>query len=114
MWIGGASSPSRPVLERIGRHANGWFALCAPDEYAEIRARIDAFAREAGRDPADIGAESGVGIHDRTDSEWLGLVAARRATGVTHLCMRTLGGELSASGHLEALRRIRKLLDGVS
>jgi alkanesulfonate monooxygenase SsuD/methylene tetrahydromethanopterin reductase-like flavin-dependent oxidoreductase (luciferase family) len=100
-----------PVLERIGRHSDGWFALCAPEEYAGIRARIDAFAREAGRDPADIGAESGVGIHGRTDSEWLGLVAARRATGVTHLCMRTLGGELSASGHLEALKHIRKLLD---
>jgi probable F420-dependent oxidoreductase len=111
MWIGGASSPSRPVLERIGRHADGWFALCAPEEYAAIRTRIDAFAREADRDPADIGAESGVGIHGRTDGEWLDLVAARRATGITHLCMRTLGGELSASGHLEALKHIRKLLD---
>ncbi len=111
MWIGGASSPARSVLERIGRHADGWFALCAPEEYAEIRARIDAFAREAGRDPADIGAESGVGIRDRTDAEWLGIVAARRATGVTHLCMRTLGGGLSASGHLEALAHIRKVLD---
>jgi alkanesulfonate monooxygenase SsuD/methylene tetrahydromethanopterin reductase-like flavin-dependent oxidoreductase (luciferase family) len=111
MWIGGASSPSRAVLERIARHSNGWFALCAPEEYAEIRAHIDALAREAGRDPVEIGAESGVGIQGRTDSEWLGLVAARRATGVTHLCMRTLGGELSASGHLEALKHIRKRLD---
>ena len=111
MWIGGASSPSTPVLERIGRLADGWFALCAPEQYAEIRARIDAFAREAGRDPAEIGAESGVGIPGRTDAEWLALVEARRATGVTHLCMRTLGGELDADEHLAALRRIRRRLD---
>ena len=38
-------------------------------------------------------------------------VEARRATGVTHLCMRTLGGELDASGHLEALGLIGKRLD---
>ena len=114
MWIGGASSPSPSVLERIGRLADGWFALCAPEEYAPIRARIDAWAREAGRDPSAIGAESGVGIHGRSDAEWLALVAARRATGITHLCMRTLGSELDAGGHLDALRHIRKRLDEVS
>jgi len=114
MWIGGASEPSRPVLERIGRHADGWFALCAPEQYAEIRGRIDAFAREAGRDPGEIGAESGVGVPGRTEQEWLDLVAARRATGITHLCMRTLGGGLDAGGHLELLQHIRKRLDEVS
>ena len=111
MWIGGASEPSRPVKERIARYADGWFALCAPEQYAGIRAEIDAIARESGRDPSEIGAESGVGIHGRTDEEWLGIVEARRATGVTHLCMRTLGGELDAKGHLDALTHVRKRLD---
>lgn len=111
MWYGGQSVPVRPVLERIGRYADGWFALCAPEQYAEIRAQIDSFAREAGRDPSEIGAESGVGIHGRTDEEWLGIVEARRETGITHLCMRTLGGEFDAKGHLEALRHVRKRLD---
>jgi alkanesulfonate monooxygenase SsuD/methylene tetrahydromethanopterin reductase-like flavin-dependent oxidoreductase (luciferase family) len=89
LWIGGASAPSAPVLRRIG-----------------------AFARAVGRDPASIDAESGVGIAGRSEQEWMEIVAARRATGVTHLCMRTLGGDLDASGHLAALRRIRELLDG--
>ncbi|MDJ0786778.1 MAG: TIGR03619 family F420-dependent LLM class oxidoreductase [Myxococcota bacterium] len=110
MWIGGAPTPSEPVLERIGRHADGWFALCAPEEFAGLKARIDGFAREAGRDPASIGAESGVGIHGRTDEEWLAIVEARRATGATHLCMRTLGGELDARGHLDALEHVRSRL----
>jgi len=113
MWIGGASVPSKGVLERIGHHADGWFAICAPDEFAGLRAQIDVFAREAGRDPAEIGAESGVGIHGRSEEEWLGLVEVRRATGVTHLCMRTLGGELSGHEHLAALRHIHaRLHDG--
>ena len=110
MWIGGASVPSRPVLERIGHHADGWFAICAPEQFAEIRTRIDEFAREAGRDPADIGAESGVGVPGRSEEEWLALVDAREKTGVTHLCMRTLGGELKADEHLGLLRKIHSLL----
>ena len=110
MWIGGASEPSEPVLRRIGEHADGWFALCAPEQYAALRARIDDFARAAGRDPAEIGAESGLGIHGRTEAEWLGILAARRENGVTHLCMRTLGGELDAKQHLDALTRIHRIL----
>lgn len=111
MWIGGAAVPSRRVVERIGRHADGWFALCAPEQYAEIRAGIDRVAVEAGRDPADIGAESGIGIHGRSEAEWLGILKARRETGVTHLCMRTLGGGLDPKGHLDALKHIRSVLD---
>ncbi|MCG8589469.1 MAG: TIGR03619 family F420-dependent LLM class oxidoreductase [Proteobacteria bacterium] len=110
MWIGGAPTPSAPVLERIGRHADGWFALCEPTEFAALKAEIDRFAGDAGRDPAAIGAESGVGIHGRTEEEWLGIVEARRDTGVTHLCMRTLGGELDAKGHLEALEHVHQVL----
>lgn len=110
MWIGGASVPSEPVLRRIGEHADGWFALCAPEEYPELRARIDAFARAAGRDPEAIGGESGVGIHGRTEAEWLAILEARKETAITHLCMRTLGGELDGRGHLDALTRVHKIL----
>lgn len=111
MWIGGAPVPNEPVLRRIGEHADGWFALCSPEEYPALRARIDEFARKAGRDPSEIGSESGIGIHGRTEAEWLSILAAREAAGATHLCMRTLGGELDANGHLDALRHIRKVLD---
>ncbi len=74
MWIDGASVPSEPVLRRIGEHADGWFALCSPDEYPDLRARIDAHARAVGRNPDDIGAESGLGIHGRAEAEWLGIL----------------------------------------
>ena len=110
IWVGGASVPSEPVLRRIGEHADGWFALCSPAEYPDLRARIDAHARAAGRNPDDIGAESGLGIHGRTEAEWLGLLDERQGSGVTHLCMRTLGGGLDAKGHLDALARVHTIL----
>lgn len=110
MWIGAASVPGEPVLRRIGEHADGWFALCSPAEYPELRARIDAHARAAGRDPAAIGAESGIGIHGRSEAEWLAILDERQATGITHLCMRTLGGGLDAKGHLDALAQVHGVL----
>ena len=111
IWIGGAAAPVRSVLQRIGEHANGWFALCSPEDYAALRATIDGFAEAAGRRSSDIGAESGVGIHGRSEAEWTSIVKAREATGVSHLCMRTLGGGLDAQGHLAALKHLRSVLD---
>ena len=110
IWVGGASVPSESVLRRIGEHSDGWFAICSPEQFPGLRARIDAFARAAGREPGEIGAESGVGIHGRTEAEWLGSLEARRETGITHLCMRTLGGKLDAKGHLDALAEIHRIL----
>lgn len=110
VWIGGASRPSPPVLRRIGEHADGWFALCAPEETAALRASIDGYARAAGRSPERIGTESGLGIHGRTETEWLAILEARKAAGISHLCMRTLGGELDAKGHLDALTRVHRIL----
>jgi probable F420-dependent oxidoreductase len=110
MWIGAASVPSAPVLRRIGEHADGWFALCSPEQYPDLRKQIDEYAGAAGRKPSAIGAESGLGIHGRTEAEWLDILAARQAGGITHLCMRTLGGELDAKGHLEALAHVHRIL----
>jgi len=110
MWIGAASVPSEPVLRRIGELADGWFALCSPEQYPELRARIDTHARTAGRDPEEIGSESGLGIHGRSEKEWLGILEARKNAGITHLCMRTLGAELDAQGHLDALTGIHAIL----
>jgi probable F420-dependent oxidoreductase len=110
MWIGAAPVPSESVLRRIGEHADGWFALCAPEQTRELRARIDAFATAAGRNPGDIGSESGLGVSGRSDAEWLEILEARQQTGITHLCMRTLGGDFDAKGHLAELARIHSIL----
>ena len=91
MWIGGAGVPSEPVLRRIGEQADGWFALCAPEEYSGLRARIDEYALKACRNPQDIGAESGIGIHGRTEAEWLGILEARKGASRICACARSAG-----------------------
>ena len=110
IWIGAASLPSQPVLRRIGEHADGWFAICSPEQYPALRKRIDEYAKAAARNPTDIGAECGLGIQGRSDREWLEILDARKNAGVTHLCMRTLGGGLDAKGHLDALASVHGIL----
>ena len=106
IWIGARAVPGDSVVRRIGRAADGWFVLCSPEEYPELRGRIDAEATAAGRDPEAIGTEAGVAVVGPREAEWQDRVANWRATGLTHLCLRTLGGELSATAHLKTLERV--------
>ncbi len=111
IWIGGAQIPGAPVIRRIGRVADGWFALMAPEAYPDVREAIEHQAEAAGRDAAKIGSESAVQIVGKTEAEWLAEVEAWRETGVTHLCLRTLGVGLQTNGHLEALHGAREALN---
>ncbi len=111
IWIGGAREPGAAVLRRIGGLADGWFALMAPEAYGPVREAVSAEAEAAGRDAEGIGSESAVQIVGKTEAEWLAEVEAWRETGVTHLCLRTLGVGLDTAGHLEALHGARAALD---
>jgi alkanesulfonate monooxygenase SsuD/methylene tetrahydromethanopterin reductase-like flavin-dependent oxidoreductase (luciferase family) len=54
IWLG---TLGNRALRVTGRHADGWIPsleLAPPDRIPSLRARIDAGAREAGRDPSDI------------------------------------------------------------
>ena len=110
VWIGAKSDPVDSVIERIGRAANGWFVLCTPEEFPTIQAKIDAAAMRAGRTEASIGAEAGVAVVGPREAEWQDRVRGWRARGLSHLCLRTLGGNLDAQGHLEKLREITPLI----
>ena len=111
IWIGGAREPGASVRRRIGGLADGWFALMAPEAYGPVREAVSAEAEAAGRDSEGIGSESAVQIVGKTEAEWLAEVEAWRETGVTHLCLRTLGVGLDTAGHLEALHGARAALD---
>ncbi len=100
LWVGARAIPSDAVARRIGRWAAGWFVLASPEDYPGVRARIDAAALAAGRDPATIGTEAGVAVVGKRAGEWQDRVRNWRATGLTHLCLRTLGGGLSVADHL--------------
>lgn len=107
LWIGAKAVPSDPVVRRIGARADGWFVLCTPEQFPELRGRIADEALAAGRDPSEIGSEAGVAVVGPREAEWRDRVRGWRSMGLTHLCLRTLGGKLSSQAHLEKLRTIR-------
>ena len=64
LWFGGQSEV---VLRRTGRLADGWFPYYPFFSEEKVRADlavIDDSAREAGRDPAEIGLEGAVYFYD--------------------------------------------------
>ena len=81
--------------------------LCSPEDFDGLKADIAAAARAAGRDPAVIGTEAGVAVVGPREHEWQDRVRGWRAKGLTHLCLRTLGGGLGADAdaHIATARR---------
>ena len=112
IWIGAKAEPVKSVINRIGRQADGWFVLATPEQYPAVSDAIGEAAREAGRDPATIGTEAGVAVVGPREAEWQDRVRNWRATGLTHLCLRTLGGGLDNQGHLDKLEEIAERIPG--
>lgn len=104
LWIGGAGMLSNRVANRVGELADGWFVLCSPDQYSGIRDRIDNAARLVGRNPTDIGTEAGVAVVGARQHEWKDRVIDWKNRGLTHLCLRTLGGGLPMSEHVPTMQ----------
>ena len=105
LWIGASSVPARRIRRRIGRQADGWFVLCTPEEFPAVRDDISRAAETAGRDPAAIGMEAGVAVVGPREAEWQSRVAGWSEMGLTHLCLRTLGGGLATDEHIVRLRQ---------
>ncbi len=104
MWIGSGSMPPPPIIKRIAQHADGWFVMASPEEYPEVVSRIGAACEKIGRDPGEIGTEAGVVVVGAREAEWRDRVKNWHDTGLTHLCLRTLGGGLSVDQHIDKLR----------
>jgi probable F420-dependent oxidoreductase len=118
IWIGpGPSSgglPAESVLRRIGRLADGWFAIVPPAKASEVNAAVRRHAQAAGRDADRIGLEAAVSIAGKSTEACVEQIEAWQAAGATHLCLRTLGAGLAATEHLDALQRTPDLLGDVS
>jgi probable F420-dependent oxidoreductase len=106
LWIGGRAEPGASVIRRIGRFGDGWFVLCSPEEFPKITEQIAAEAEAAGRSAGSIGSEAGVAVVGPREAEWRERVAKWHQIGLTHLCLRTLGGALNAQQHLDKLREV--------
>ncbi len=106
IWMGTASDPVVSVIKRLGRQTDGWFVICTPENYMAIMEKIREEARSAGRDPSTIGSEAGVAVVGPRESEWQDRVSGWREAGLTHVCLRTLGGKLKADEHVSTMRRV--------
>ena len=104
MWIGGASQPSKAVIRRIGQLSDGWFNLADPEQFPAVRDAIYAEAEAAGRNTSELGMEAGVAVVGPREAEWKDRVINWHKAGMTHLCLRTLGGGLDPKQHLSKLR----------
>lgn len=105
MWIGASGVPSQRIRRRIGTLADGWFVLASPEEFPGVRDDIYRAAEAAGRDPGTLGMEAGVAVVGPREHEWKGRVAGWREIGLTHLCLRTLGGGLAPDQHIGRMRQ---------
>ena len=105
IWIGASGVPIQRIRRRIGQLADGFFILASPEEFPAVWDDIHAAAIEAGRDPAVIGTEAGVAVVGPREHEWQARVIGWRTMGLSHLCLRTLGGGLPADQHIERMRQ---------
>ena len=94
------------VLERIGRVADGWMPQFPPDKLAPVLERVLGYARDAGRDPAELGIECAIAITADDDPQrWVDLATAYRDLGATHLKVMAGAGFDSPQARLDAALR---------
>ena len=105
LWVGGASLPSAAVVRRIGRASDGWFNLAQPGDFPRVRDAVYAEAESAGRSTDELGTETGVALVGPREAEWKDRVTHWYRAGMTHLCLRTLGGGLGTTEHIEKLEQ---------
>ena len=102
IWLGG-SSPA--AYRRVGKLADGWFPQVVPgSKLDDARAVVEAAAKDAGRDPADIGMEGRVSWGEGGVDTLVDHVERWQAAGASHLSVNTMGaGFGSVDAHLDAL-----------
>lgn len=110
IWVGARSVPGERIIRRIGQRCDGWFVLCSPEDFPGFRDAIASEATSAGRDPAAIGMEAGVAVVGPREAEWQSRVENWERAGLTHVCLRTLGGELPVADHVSRLEQAVKQL----
>lgn len=115
VWVGGGSGFMKErskdaLLRRIGERSDGWFAVVPIEATFAMREKIEGYARAINRDPDVIGMEGGCGMAGKSTEEWLGRLRDWESAGASHLCLRTLGGELSAREQLDLMQDAHRTL----
>ena len=119
VWIGAGWSvspiPPESSLRRIGRMGDGWLPtakFAIGDEVRQAIARMQGYAKEAGRDPASVGIEGHVTVAGGGPEEWITEAKAWKEMGATHLAVGTKGaGFTSPDQHIDAIRRVKEVIE---
>lgn len=105
IWMGGGTA--RPVLERIGRLADGWVCNTPPQRGLEEALEVvRAAAAAAGRPEGAVGLQGIAQPRDATDA----IDTAKRqverwaAAGATHVSISGLNGGRSPKEHIEFVK----------
>jgi hypothetical protein len=111
LWLGGGTNVE-PVIERVGRLADGWFPQFAPDATGRAALeRMRTYAQAAGRHPEAVGVEgrtnmgSGLRVASSTPDTWAQQAEDWSAMGATHLSVNTMRANLhTPDAHIAAIR----------
>ena len=111
IWLGGSDDR---LMRRVARMGDGWFPQVAPDDAGRgAIERLRGYAREAERDPQEIGIEARINISvvGKNPETWVKEALAWKEIGATHLGFNTMKGGLSgASQHIEAIRLFKEAM----
>jgi len=108
IWMGGESEV---VLRRAARLADGWMPHFRPSAEAQaIVDRLHGDIKAAGRDPSQFGIEGRLALSQVPPEQRAKELAGWRAMrGITHLCVHTVGLDLTSPGdHVKALEQLKK------
>jgi probable F420-dependent oxidoreductase len=111
IWFGGGADS---VLRRVGRLGDGWFPQLEPGDKVRLMIEtIRTHAREAGRDPSNIGIEARMAIANQSPDQWVKIASQWKEFGATYLCVNTMKAGLSTpSAHIDAIRRFKEAVAG--
>ncbi len=112
IWFGGGSEQ---VLKRIGQTGDGWITttrnIGLDDSFRDKIDRIHQYAREAGRDPKDIGIEGPIVAGQGSPEDWADSVAQWKSFGAPHVSFSTMkSGFDSPQQHIDAIRRFKEAI----
>jgi probable F420-dependent oxidoreductase len=104
VWMGGTADR---VLRRVARLADGYMPQFRPGPDAEETLdRLYGYARDAGRDPDDLGLHGRLRVDPEEPGEWVERARAWADLGADHVSVNAMYHGLDPGEHVALLERV--------